>query len=571
MSIRKLFFIIYSGIVVVSLAVAAVSLMMLQNQNTLNEKQQIRYRSYLAADELRQSSDDLTRLARTYVVTREKKHEDRYWEILDIRNGKKSRPDGTKIPLKKIMEKLGFTKDEFGKLTQAEANSNSLVTTETIAMNAVKGLYDDGTGKYVKKGDPDFKRARKIMFDAKYHSDKALIMDPIDDFFEMLDSRTMGTVSTYEARGNRLLFVNIGLILFLVAMALYSFFIIYRKIIVPLSVASDEISLIAKGDLTRRVPIDQKDEIGTLASLLNEMTVSLKQMIHDVTDGVGTLSTSSGELTDLSSRMNENAEQTSQKSVTVSSSAEEMSTNMNAVAAAMEEASSNVSMIASSSEEMSATINEIAVNSEKARSISGDAVDQAQVASKSVDELGSAAKEIGKVTETITDISEQTSLLALNATIEAARAGDAGKGFAVVANEIKELSKQTFQATQDIREKIENIQNTADTSISVIGAITSVINDINEIVTVIASSVEEQSIATQEIAGNAAHASTGLAEVNENVANSSMASGEITREITDVNRQAGEISNNSAGVKDRADELSELAKRLKEMVERFSV
>lgn len=571
MSIRKLFFIIYSGIIVLSLGIAAVSLLMLQNQRTLNEKQQTRYQSYLAADELRQSSDDLTRLARTYVVTTDKKHESRYWEILDIRNGKKPRPDGSTIPLKKIMENLGFTKEEFAKLTEAANNSDSLVTTETIAMNAVKGLYDDGTGKYVKKGEPDFELARRIMFDAKYHGDKALIMGPIDDFFRMLDKRTGDTVSSYEARGDRYLFMSIGLILFLIAMAIYSFFIIYRKIIVPLSVASHEIGLIARGDLTRRVAIDQKDEIGTLASLLNDMTLNLKQMIHDVTDGVGTLSTSSGELTHISARLNDNSEQTCTRSVTVSSSAEEMSTNMHAVAAAMEEASGNVAMIATSSEEMSATINEIAGNSEKARSISNDAVTQAKIASTRVDELGIAAREIGKVTETITDISEQTSLLALNATIEAARAGDAGKGFAVVANEIKELSRQTFQATQDIREKIDNIQSTAETSISVIEAISRVITDINEIVTVIASSVEEQSIATREIAGNAAHASTGLAEVNENVANSSLASGEITREIAEVNRQAGAISDNSAIVNQRADELSELAERLEEMVKRFTV
>jgi methyl-accepting chemotaxis protein len=71
-----------------------------------------------------------------------------------------------------------------------------------------------------------------------------------------------------------------------------------------------------------------------------------------------------------------------------------------------------------------------------------------------MDQLGAAANSIGKVIETITDISEQVNLLALNATIEAARAGEAGKGFAVVANEIKELAKQTAAATQDIKEKI---------------------------------------------------------------------------------------------------------------------
>jgi len=82
------------------------------------------------------------------------------------------------------------------------------------------------------------------------------------------------------------------------------------------------------------------------------------------------------------------------------------------------------------------------------------AVRQSQSATGRVDELGVAATEISKVTEVITEISEQTNLLALNATIEAARAGEAGKGFAVVANEIKELAKQTAEATLDIRPKM---------------------------------------------------------------------------------------------------------------------
>jgi methyl-accepting chemotaxis protein len=80
--------------------------------------------------------------------------------------------------------------------------------------------------------------------------------------------------------------------------------------------------------------------------------------------------------------------------------------------------------------------------------------------------LGSSAKSIGNVVETITEISEQVNLLALNATIEAARAGEAGKGFAVVANEIKELAKQTAEATQDIRLKIETIQGSTEGTVT---------------------------------------------------------------------------------------------------------
>lgn len=156
---------------------------------------------------------------------------------------------------------------------------------------------------------------------------------------------------------------------------------------------------------------------------------------------------------------------------------------------------------------MTTTINEIAQNTEKANTITGEAVSEAKGASDNVDELGSAAQEISKVTETVTEISEQTNLLALNATIEAARAGDAGKGFAVVANEIKELARQTAEATQDIKRRIEGIQDSTSGTVTKIQQISKVINDVNDIVSTIASSVEEQSVTTKEIATNVAQAS----------------------------------------------------------------
>ena len=211
MSIKKLFITIYAVLTLLLIALGILTTMMLNNQDTLNEKQRIRYLSYLAADELRQSSDDLTRLARTYVSTGDAKHEDAYWHILDVRGGKKPRSTdaaidpGKTIALNDIMKQLNFTKEEFGKLKEAGDNSNDLVTTETIAMNAVKGLYNDGSGGYTKKADPDLGLARRIMFDDKYHSDKAKIMAPINDFFALLDARTDSTVTSYVASGNSFL------------------------------------------------------------------------------------------------------------------------------------------------------------------------------------------------------------------------------------------------------------------------------------------------------------------------------------------------------------------------------
>lgn len=176
------------------------SLVAFWNQRELNRAQANRYESYRLAHELRRSSDELTRLARTYVVTGDPEYEREYWQILAVRNGEAARPDGRTVPLRTLMEQQGFMPAEFAKLKEAEENSNSLVTTETIAMNAVKGQFADGQGGYTKRGQPDLELARRIMHDDQYHADKGVIMGPINEFEGMIDDRTEATVAVIRRR-----------------------------------------------------------------------------------------------------------------------------------------------------------------------------------------------------------------------------------------------------------------------------------------------------------------------------------------------------------------------------------
>ena len=328
---------------------------------------------------------------------------------------------------------------------------------------------------------------------------------------------------------------------------------------------------LANDDLTAASRLESEDEVGSLSVSINSFISNLRENIRHIVTASASLNDSSENLSRLSAEMSASAEHVSTRSTAVAKSSEKTSANMSAVAESMEQTSENVATVAAATEEMTTTINEIARNSANAFSITTEAVSEAQSALVIVDELGKAAAEIGKVTETINEISEQTNLLALNAAIEAARAGAAGRGFAVVANEIKELAKQTAEGASEIKGKIEGIQASSGGTIQKIEQISKIINEVNEIVTATATAVEEQSATTREIAANASRASLSINEMTELIGQGSLSASQIAGDIAEVDKAAVEMSRNSVKVRENAVELNELAKRLEAMMKRFKV
>ncbi len=197
-----------------------------RSEAQVNRANELRYRSFLLADELRQSSDDLTHLVQTYAMSGKSVYKQRYQDILDIRNGRQPRPKDYRkiswdlmlsggsapllqsrpaISLLELMRQAGFAENEFRKLAEATANSDELTRLEVTAMKLV-----ESTGP---NAGADQARARMILFDDHYHQAKAAIMKPIDEFFVMVDRRTLATVQTAEnlATMFRYIFAAFGL------------------------------------------------------------------------------------------------------------------------------------------------------------------------------------------------------------------------------------------------------------------------------------------------------------------------------------------------------------------------
>ena len=251
----------------------------------------------------------------------------------------------------------------------------------------------------------------------------------------------------------------VGLLVLAAAIAVT--ILLVRSINNPLKELAQKAEKVGDGDYSMQFHSEVDDAIGQLTNSLGIMVGKGREMLQDIITSSDSLSGASTGLATISDEMVSSAESTTEIADMAARNAQEVSDNMDSVSAAMEQSATNLDMIASASEEMGTTIQEIAENSARARVTTEEAVANAQKSHESISQLGEAARAIGSITETITEISEQTNLLALNATIEAARAGDAGKGFAVVANEIKDLAKGTAEATGKIKEAIGrySIQN----------------------------------------------------------------------------------------------------------------
>jgi methyl-accepting chemotaxis protein len=370
----------------------------------------------------------------------------------------------------------------------------------------------------------------------------------------------------------------------------------------PLKKVVNALSKIESGDMTARVGLERKDELGTVSKALDSLSSKLQTIFKNLHVSSDTLAGSAEELSNISRQLASGAEEASAKTMSVSSAieevsvnvksiastaeesaanvmdvsssveqvavninamaggAEESSVNANEVAGAAEQMSTNMSTIAAAIEEMSASISQISGNANEARSVANEATVKSGNATEAMNKLGDAANEIGQVTDVIKKIADKTNLLALNATIEAASAGAAGKGFAVVAGEIKDLANQSALSADDIARRIKGIQTGTDQAVKVIIGVSEIIEKIHHSVESISSHVGQQTKASNEIANNVAQANIGVKRVAESMS-------EVAKGSKDMARNASQAS---IGAKHVAESIGEVAKGSKDIARNAS-
>lgn len=359
---------------------------------------------------------------------------------------------------------------------------------------------------------------------------------------------------------------------------------------------------VEKGDYTVQAEMIYGAEIGELLEAFNSFVRQNKSTVNAISQSVVNMREDSHMLLDISAEMASNSERSNGQISVVSASVEELSAGMTQSSASLSAASSYISTIASAIEEMNSTIGYLASAAEETSvrvkqatdlvdsiqsgiaTASGSAVvvsgsvsnvatniaginaslsaigqscdtvmhniasadGKVQSTNEIITRLSGASRQIGRIVGVINEIADQTNMLALNAAIEAAGAGDAGKGFTVVANEVKELAKQTAEATSEIAEQIDHMQGNMAEAVGAVGGITQIIHEMTAFIKTLTNEVLAQSRRSDEISAESTLVAERVGEISTEIGRISDHAKNVTEGVVEASKGVNEIAKSTA-------------------------
>ncbi|KTC17407.1 chemotaxis protein [Pseudomonas marginalis ICMP 11289] len=333
--------------------------------------------------------------------------------------------------------------------------------------------------------------------------------------------------------------------------------IITRQITTPLQETLEVVERVAAGDLSRNLNVNRKDELGKLQSTIQRMTVSLRELVGGIRDGVTQIASAAEELSAVTEQTSAGVNNQKVETDQVATAMHEMTATVQEVARNAEEASEAAVAADQQAREGERVVNEAIVQIERLASAVGNS-------SEAMGTLKQESDKIGSVLDVIKSVAQQTNLLALNAAIEAARAGEAGRGFAVVADEVRSLAQRTQKSTEEIEALIVSLQSGTQQAASVMDSsrelsassvdLTRRAGGSLENITKTVSAIQSMN---QQIAAAAEQQSATAEEINRSIIN-----------VRDVSEQTSAASEETAA---SSIELARLGTHLQTLVSRFTV
>lgn len=315
--------------------------------------------------------------------------------------------------------------------------------------------------------------------------------------------------------------------------------------------------LLADGDLSQSVDINQHDELGTLADAFSLMQNNLRIQLEDLTEGVNVLSTSSSEIMATVSQL--------------ASGAAETATSVSETTSTVEEVKQTAEVSHQKATEVAESAHKISIISQEGTRSIQETIDgmnrikqQMESIADIVIQLSEKSHSIGEIANTVGDLAEQSNLLAVNASIEAAKAGEEGKGFSVVAQEIKNLADRSKESTRQIRTIVSDIQKATSSAVMATEQGKKAIDEgleltstASEVITTLAASVEQASQANIQIASSSQQQLIGMDQITSAMEN-----------IRDASAQTASSTKQS---EESVIELNNLGERLQEILKKYKL